>query len=97
MEDVPVLLGLEDLEDVKNVLSVVFKSLPSNFAEFIKWIAEVRRQEDGGQSLSQEEKGRLAVKVFSSSYIPRKTLSSLVLVTLSTCIFFIFLRKFTVA
>ena len=64
MEDVPVLLGLEDVADVNNVLSVLFKSLPSNFAEFIKWIAEVRRQEDGGQSLSEEEKGRLAVKVF---------------------------------
>lgn len=62
VEDVPVLLGLEDVEDVNSVLSVVFKSLPSNFAEFIKWIAEVRRQEDGGQSISQEEKGRLAVK-----------------------------------
>lgn len=66
VEDVPVLLGLEDVEDVNSVLSVVFKSLPSNFGEFIKWIAEVRRQEDGGQSLSQEEKGRLAVKVFLS-------------------------------
>lgn len=64
MEDVPVLLSSVEVEDIKDVLSIVFKSLPSKFEEFIKWIAEVRRQEDDGQSLSQEEKGRLTVKVF---------------------------------
>jgi glutathione gamma-glutamylcysteinyltransferase len=31
--------------------------------EFITWIAEVRRQEDGNLTLSEEEKGRLAIKV----------------------------------
>ena len=64
MDDVPVLLMSEDVKDVDQVLSVVFTYLPSNFGEFIKWVAEVRRREDGGQNLSQEEKGRLATKVF---------------------------------
>ncbi|KAI8018438.1 Glutathione gamma-glutamylcysteinyltransferase 1 [Camellia lanceoleosa] len=54
---------LNDVKDIKNVLSVILSSIPSDFGEFIKWVAEVRRrEEDGGQSLSQEEKGRLAVK-----------------------------------
>ena len=64
MDDVPVLLMSEDVKDVDQVLSVVFTYLPSNFGEFIKWVAEVRRREDGGQNLSQEEKERLATKVF---------------------------------
>lgn len=63
MDDVPNLMKSEDLKDVHKVLLAVFSSLPSNFGEFIKWIAEVRRREDGGQNLSQEEKGRLALKV----------------------------------
>lgn len=64
MDDVPLLLKSADLQDVEKVLSVIFSSLPSNFAEFIKWVAEVRRREDGDQSLSPEEKARVAVKVF---------------------------------
>ncbi|KAA8543396.1 hypothetical protein F0562_021109 [Nyssa sinensis] len=62
VDDVPLLLNSEDVKDIKHVISIVLSSLPSNFAEFIKWVAEVRRHEDGGQSLSQEEKGRLSVK-----------------------------------
>uniref|UniRef100_A0A5B7AP31 glutathione gamma-glutamylcysteinyltransferase n=1 Tax=Davidia involucrata TaxID=16924 RepID=A0A5B7AP31_DAVIN len=62
VDDVPLLLKSEDVKDIKNVLSVVLSSLPSKFVEFIKWVAEVRRQEDGDQSLGLEEKGRLAVK-----------------------------------
>ncbi|KAF8394250.1 hypothetical protein HHK36_020457 [Tetracentron sinense] len=62
IDDVPLLLKSEDVKDIQKVLSVVFTSLPTNFGEFIKWVAEVRRQEDGGSSLSKEEKGRLAVK-----------------------------------
>ncbi|XP_059660315.1 glutathione gamma-glutamylcysteinyltransferase 1-like isoform X2 [Cornus florida] len=62
VDDVPLLLKSKDVKDIKDVLSMVLKSLPSNFGEFIKWVAEVRRQEDGDQSLSQEEKGRLVVK-----------------------------------
>ncbi|KAK4492462.1 hypothetical protein RD792_003271 [Penstemon davidsonii] len=61
-DEVPVLLSSDYVKDVKNVLSTVFTSLPSDFAEFIKWVAEVRRKDDGDQDLSQEEKGRLAIK-----------------------------------
>ena len=65
VDDVPCLLKSEAVKNIKDVLSVVLSSLPNNFREFIKWVAEVRRQEeDGGLSLSQEEKGRLAIKVF---------------------------------
>ncbi|XP_052211380.1 glutathione gamma-glutamylcysteinyltransferase 1-like isoform X2 [Diospyros lotus] len=63
LDDVPHLLKEADVKDIKKVLSVILSSLPPNFGDFIKWVAEVRRREDnGGPSLSQEEKGRLAVK-----------------------------------
>ena len=63
IEDVPLLLKLDNVKDVQEVLSVVFKSPPADLREFIKWIAEVRRLEDGSLVLSEEERGRLAVKV----------------------------------
>ncbi|KAL9676458.1 hypothetical protein QQ045_004672 [Rhodiola kirilowii] len=62
VDDVPALLRSKDVKDLHQVILVVFSSLPSNFDEFIKWVAEVRRPEDGGQSLSEEEKGRVAIK-----------------------------------
>ncbi|KAG5514616.1 hypothetical protein RHGRI_035872 [Rhododendron griersonianum] len=63
VDDVPCLLKSEDVKDIRNVLSVILSSLPTHFREFIKWVAEVRtREEDGSQSLSQEEKERLAIK-----------------------------------
>lgn len=62
MDEVPLLMKSEDVKDVKKVLTVVFTSLPSNFGEFINWIAEVRRREDGDQNISQEEKARLTLK-----------------------------------
>lgn len=60
--EVPHLLKSEDVKDVEEVLSVVFKSPPADLREFIKWVAEVRRQDDGGIILSEEEKGRLFIK-----------------------------------
>lgn len=63
MDDVPLLLKSDNVKDIQKVLSVVFTSLPSNFEEFIKWVAEVRRHEDDSQGLSPEEKARLSVKV----------------------------------
>lgn len=63
MEEVPVLLSSDKVKDMKDVIYTVFSSLPSNFSDFIKWVVEVRRQEEGTQKLSEEEKGRLAVKV----------------------------------
>ncbi|KAK7396446.1 hypothetical protein VNO78_17462 [Psophocarpus tetragonolobus] len=61
-ENVPQLLKAEDLKDLQEVLFVVFKSPPSELRELITWIAEVRRQEDGSLTLSEEEKGRVAIK-----------------------------------
>lgn len=63
MDDVPVLLSSDNMQNVKNVLASVFMSLPADFAEFIKWVAEIRREEDNSQTLSEEEKGRLRIKV----------------------------------
>ncbi|XP_057418181.1 glutathione gamma-glutamylcysteinyltransferase 1-like [Lotus japonicus] len=62
IDDVPSLLKSEDVKDICKVLSVIVTSLPSNFEEFIKWVAEIRRQEDGGPSLCEEEKTRAVVK-----------------------------------
>uniref|UniRef100_A0A7N0UBE1 glutathione gamma-glutamylcysteinyltransferase n=1 Tax=Kalanchoe fedtschenkoi TaxID=63787 RepID=A0A7N0UBE1_KALFE len=62
MVDVPRLLESTNVNDVRRVISVIFMSLPSDFSEFIKWVAEVRRSEDGGQQLSNDEKQRLCVK-----------------------------------
>lgn len=63
MDGVPLLLKSKDLKDTQDVLTVIFTSLPLNYSDFIKWVAEVRRTEDSGQSLSPEEKARLALKV----------------------------------
>ena len=60
MHDVSLLLKSVDVTDIQKVLSVIFTSLPPNFGEFIKWVAEVRRREDG---ISPEEKARVAIKV----------------------------------
>lgn len=57
------------MKSVENLLSVIFKSAPADLKEFIKWVAEVRRQEDGSMILSEEEKGRLVMKVFSSFFL----------------------------
>lgn len=62
MDDVPILLKSEGVKDLHRVILVVFSSLPSNLGEFIKWVAEVKRPEDG-QCLSDEERGRIAIKV----------------------------------
>ncbi|CAM8965411.1 unnamed protein product [Rhodiola kirilowii] len=62
MVDVPHLLESSEVKDVKSIISVILMSLPSDFSEFIKWVAEVRRDEDGGQQLSDEERRRLHVK-----------------------------------
>jgi hypothetical protein len=68
VEDVPLRLKLEDLKDVQKVLSMIFKSPPADLREFIRWVAEVRRQENGSVIVSEEEKGRVAIKVFYSFF-----------------------------
>ncbi|GFZ20307.1 phytochelatin synthase 1 [Actinidia rufa] len=56
VDDVPCLLKSKDVKNIKDVLSVVLSSLPNNFSEFIKWVVEVRRQEEnGGLSLTRGE------------------------------------------
>ncbi|GAA0146152.1 hypothetical protein LIER_06174 [Lithospermum erythrorhizon] len=62
LDDIPVLLRSDSVEGAKDVFSIISMSLPSNFEEFIKWVAEVRRSEDGDKSLSSEEQGRVAIK-----------------------------------
>lgn len=57
------LLSSNNVKDVKYIISTVLTALPPDFAEFIKWVAEFRRQEDGTQGVSQEEKVRLSIKV----------------------------------
>ncbi|KAJ4726932.1 Phytochelatin Synthase, Glutathione gamma-glutamylcysteinyltransferase [Melia azedarach] len=61
-EDVGLRLKSDDVKDIESLLSIVFKSAPADLKEFIKWVAEVRRQEDGGVILSEEETGRLVMK-----------------------------------
>ncbi|KAL9285059.1 hypothetical protein ACSQ67_024589 [Phaseolus vulgaris] len=62
MDDVPLLLKSVDVKDVHQAVSIIVSSLPSSSEQFIKWVAEIRRREDGGPSLSAEEKARLAIK-----------------------------------
>ncbi|KAJ0252596.1 Glutathione gamma-glutamylcysteinyltransferase 1 [Hirschfeldia incana] len=61
-EDVPRLVSSQHVDSVENILSVVFRSLPSHFNQFIRWVAEIRIREDVNQHLSAEEKSRLNLK-----------------------------------
>lgn len=63
MEDVPLLFTSENLKNVDDALCFVLKSAPPGLQDLIKWIAEVRRVDDNNTILSDEEKGRLALKV----------------------------------
>ncbi|WOL05194.1 glutathione gamma-glutamylcysteinyltransferase 1 [Canna indica] len=62
IDDVPMLLKSEDPKSVSQVLSLILKCLPASAGDFIKWVAEVRRQEEGGSTLTEEEKERLTLK-----------------------------------
>ncbi|KAL0758129.1 hypothetical protein Bca101_095797 [Brassica carinata] len=61
-EDVPLLVSSQHVDTIERILDVVFKSLPSNFNQFIRWMAEIRRTEDINQNLSSEEESRLDLK-----------------------------------
>ncbi|XVE77951.1 hypothetical protein DITRI_Ditri13aG0105400 [Diplodiscus trichospermus] len=61
-KDVPLLFTSENLKNVDDALRVVLKSAPPTLRDFIKWVAEVRRQDDSDTVLSDEEKRRLAIK-----------------------------------
>jgi len=67
-EDVPRLVSSQHVDTIERILYVVFKSLPANFNQFIKWMAEIRRTEDVNQNLSSEEKSRLKLKVLSCPF-----------------------------
>ncbi|KAL9142479.1 hypothetical protein ABFS82_14G171900 [Erythranthe guttata] len=60
-DDVPLLLTSNDVKSIKDVVSTVFSSLPFEFTDFVKWVAEVCRKDYEGQPMSQEEKERLAI------------------------------------
>ncbi|XP_020250398.1 glutathione gamma-glutamylcysteinyltransferase 1-like isoform X2 [Asparagus officinalis] len=62
IDDVPILLKAEGLKAVPDVLSLILRSLLSRAGDFINWVVEVRLREEDGSAVSQEEKGRLAVK-----------------------------------
>ncbi|KAG6535931.1 glutathione gamma-glutamylcysteinyltransferase 1-like [Zingiber officinale] len=62
IDDVPVLLQSEMPENINQILYLILKSLPACAGNFIKWIAEVRRQEEDGSGVTNEEKERLALK-----------------------------------
>ncbi|CAL4958891.1 unnamed protein product [Urochloa decumbens] len=61
-EDLPNLLKGENLDNVQTLLSRLIESLPAEAEALIKWVVEVRRKEEGGPSLSKEEKERLFLK-----------------------------------
>ncbi|XP_019094962.1 PREDICTED: glutathione gamma-glutamylcysteinyltransferase 2-like, partial [Camelina sativa] len=61
-EDVPRLVSSQHVDTIERILYVVFKSLPADFSQFIRWMVEVRRIEDFNQNLSLEEKSRLDLK-----------------------------------
>ncbi|XP_033137159.1 glutathione gamma-glutamylcysteinyltransferase 1-like isoform X2 [Brassica rapa] len=61
-EDVPRLVSSHHVDTVEKIVSVVFKSLPSKFNQFIRWVTEIRIAEDVNQHLSTEEKSRLNLK-----------------------------------
>jgi glutathione gamma-glutamylcysteinyltransferase len=63
VEDLPNLLKGENLDNVQTLLSCLIESLPADAEALIKWVVEVRRKEEGGPSLSKEEKERLFSKV----------------------------------
>ncbi|KAK3163346.1 hypothetical protein QOZ80_1AG0002440 [Eleusine coracana subsp. coracana] len=61
-EDLPNILEIESLDNVPTLLSCLIATLPANAGALIKWVVEVRRREEGGSSLSKEEKERLFLK-----------------------------------
>nr|AGC82138.1 phytochelatin synthase [Suaeda salsa] len=59
---IPQLLSSEGIHTIQDLLSVVFTSAPANLSNFVNWVAEVRKQEDGSDLVSEEEYGRLLIK-----------------------------------
>lgn len=68
-DDVPSLVRSETINNVQGLFSILFRALPASAGDFLKWVVEVRRKEEGGSNLSPEENERLALKVSLSSFL----------------------------
>ncbi|KAJ4776314.1 Glutathione gamma-glutamylcysteinyltransferase 1 [Rhynchospora pubera] len=77
-EDVPKLVRSETVNSVQALFSLLFRTLPSSAGDFIKWVVEVRRQEEGVSSLSPEERERLNLKEEVLSHVRGTRLFKLV-------------------
>jgi glutathione gamma-glutamylcysteinyltransferase len=74
-EDLPSLVNSETVNSIQSLFSILFRALPASAGDFLKWVVEVRRKEEGGSNLSPEENERLALKVsllFLSWYFRKK-------------------------
>ncbi|KAK4773245.1 hypothetical protein SAY87_028264 [Trapa incisa] len=62
VDDIPNLLKVEDIKDVKMLIGLICKSLPLDFEKFIHWVLGIQSAVDGGVCISKEEKGRPTIK-----------------------------------
>lgn len=61
-EEVPHLLSSDEIKGIQGILSVILTSAPKNLRDFINWVAEVRKLEDGNKVVNEEENKRLSIK-----------------------------------
>lgn len=61
-EEVPHLLSSNEIKGIQGILSVILTSAPKNLRDFINWVAEVRKLEDGNKVVNEEESKRLSIK-----------------------------------
>ncbi|KNA23608.1 hypothetical protein SOVF_023430 isoform A [Spinacia oleracea] len=61
-KQLPQLLSSEEIHNIQDMLSVIVTSAPTNLSDFINWVAEVRKQENGSKLVTEEERGRLVTK-----------------------------------
>ncbi|KAJ8443990.1 hypothetical protein Cgig2_020836 [Carnegiea gigantea] len=61
-EEVPHLLSSNEIKGIQGILSVILASAPKNLRDFINWVAEVRKLEDGNKVVNEEERKRLSIK-----------------------------------
>ncbi|KAL2932961.1 Glutathione gamma-glutamylcysteinyltransferase 1 [Bienertia sinuspersici] len=59
---IPQLLSSEEISNIQDLLSVILTPAPVSLSNFINWVAEVRKQEDGSELVSEEEWKRLHIK-----------------------------------
>ncbi|XP_021722234.1 glutathione gamma-glutamylcysteinyltransferase 3-like [Chenopodium quinoa] len=61
-KEVPQLVSSKEINNIQDILSVIFSSAPANLSYIINWVAEVRIQEGESNFVSEEERGRLSIK-----------------------------------